>query len=320
MNQDSDLSLAMPPDGPSPDLARLAELLRAHAPYDGSFELRVPGVHVTRTSHIHKELAHGVLHPSLCVVAQGAKRVLLGPDVFEYDASRMLVYSVDVPIAAQVTEASGAAPFLGLRVDLDPARIAELTPKVFPHGLPRGLEGRAICVDRVEAGVMNAMVRLLDLMGQPGEAELLAPLVLDEIILRLLRSPLGPRVALIGQADSRIQRVAQAVAWVQAHFDQSLDVERLATLAHMSPSSFHQHFKAITSMSPLQYQKALRLQEARRLMLMTLLDAGTAGRRVGYVSPSQFSREYGRYFGSAPTRDVARLREQAVASADRTPE
>lgn len=318
MTQDSDLLHAPPPDGPPPDLARLADLLRAHAPCDGSFDLRLSGVHVTRTSRIHKELAHGVLRPSLCAVAQGAKRVLLGPDVFEYDASRMLVYSVDVPIAAQVTEASAAAPFLGLRVDLDPARIAELTPKVFPHGLPKGLEGRAICVDRVEPGVLNAMVRLLELMGRPGEAELLAPLVLDEIILRLLRSPLGPRVALIGQADSRLRRVAQAVSWVQAHYDQPLDVERLATLAHMSPSSFHQHFKAITSMSPLQYQKALRLQEARRLMVMSLLDAGSASRRVGYVSPSQFSREYGRYFGAAPTRDLARLRQQrdAIAEAD----
>jgi AraC-like DNA-binding protein len=311
MTQDPDPPRPTPPDGPPPDLARLAGLLRAHAPYDGSFDLRVPGVHVTRTSRIHKELAHGVLRPSLCVVAQGAKRVLLGGDLFEYDASRMLVYSVDVPIAAQVTEASAATPFLGLRVDLDPARVAELAPKVFPHGLPKGLEGRAIFVDRTDAGVMNAMVRLMELMGQPGEAELLAPLVLDEIILRLLRSPLGPRVALIGQAESRLQRVAQAVAWVQGHFDQPLDVERLATLAHMSPSSFHQHFKAITSMSPLQYQKALRLQEARRLMLMTMLDAGAAGRRVGYLSPSRFSREYGRYFGSAPTRDMARLRQQA---------
>ncbi|HEX9082476.1 MAG TPA: AraC family transcriptional regulator [Holophagaceae bacterium] len=293
------------------DADRLAALLRAQAPCDGSFALRVPGVHVTRTSRIHKELAHGVLRPSLCVVAQGAKRVLLGTEVYEYDPTRMLVYAVDVPIAAQVTKASAAAPFLGLRVDVDPARVAELVPKVFPHGLPKGQEERAVCVDRVDPGVMNAMVRLLELMGQPGEAELLAPLVLDEIILRLLRSPLGPRVALIGQAESRIQRVAQAVAWVQGHFDQPLDVERLATLAHMSPSSFHQHFKAITSMSPLQYQKALRLQEARRLMLMTMLDAGTAGRRVGYLSPSQFSREYGRYFGSAPTRDMARLRQQA---------
>ncbi|MDE3033650.1 MAG: AraC family transcriptional regulator, partial [Acidobacteriota bacterium] len=218
--------------------------------------------------------------------------------------------------AAQVTQASASAPFLGLRVDFDPARVAELVPKVFPHGLPKGQEERAVCVDRVDPGIMGALVRLMELMGQPGEAELLAPLILDEIVLRLLRSPLGPRVARIGQADSRLQRVAQAVSWVQAHYDQPLDVERLATLAHMSPSSFHQHFKAITSLSPLQYQKALRLQEARRLMLMSMLDAGTAGRRVGYVSPSQFSREYGRYFGHAPTRDVARLREQREATAD----
>lgn len=307
---------AMPPDEPHPDVASLAELLKAHAPYDGSFEPRMRGVHVTRTSRIHKELVHGLLRPSLCVVAQGAKRVLLGTESFEYDPSRMLVYSVDLPIAAQVTQASGSAPFLGLRVDFDPARVAELVPKVFPHGLPKGQEERAVCVDRVDPGIMGALVRLMELMGQPGEAELLAPLILDEIILRLLRSPLGPRVALIGQADSRLQRVAQAVSWVQAHYDQPLDVERLATLAHMSPSSFHQHFKAITSLSPLQYQKALRLQEARRLMVMSMLDAGTAGRRVGYVSPSQFSREYGRYFGHAPTHDVARLREQGQAAAE----
>jgi AraC-like DNA-binding protein len=311
MTPDPALPSPEEPEHTPADRGRLADLLRAQAPCDGSFDLRIPGVHVTRTSRVHKELVHGVLRPSLCVVGQGAKRVMLGQEIYEYDASRMLVYSVDVPVAAQVTQARATEPFLGLRVDLDPGRIAELVPKVYPQGLPRGQDGRAICVDRVDERVLNAMVRLMELAGQPGEADLLAPLVLDEILIRLLRSPLGPRVALIGQEESRIQRVAQAVTWVRTHFDQPLDVERLATLVHMSPSSFHQHFKVVTSMSPLQYQKALRLQEARRLMLMTQLDAGTAGRRVGYQSPSQFSREYGRYFGSAPTRDIARLREQA---------
>jgi AraC-like DNA-binding protein len=297
--------------GPASDLARLTELLEAHAPYDGSFDLRLPGVHVTRTSRVHKELVHGVLRSSLCLVAQGAKRVMLGKDIYEYDASRMLVYSVEVPVAAQVTQASLDAPFLGLRLDLDPARITELTAKVYPHGLPQRGEGRAICVDRADAQVLNAAVRLMGLASQPGEADLLAPLVIDEILIRLLRSPLGGRVALIGQEESRIHQVSKAVSWVRTHFDQSLDVERLAAMVHMSPSSFHQHFKAVTSLSPLQYQKALRLQEARRLMLLARMDAGIAGRRVGYLSPSQFAREYGRYFGQAPTRDIARLREQA---------
>lgn len=314
-------------DSGSPELARLADLLLAHAPYDGTFELRLPGVHVSRASRTHKDFHHAVQRPALCLVAQGAKRVMLGQELYEYDASRVLVYSVDVPISAQVTQASLDAPYLGLRIGLDPARIAELTAKVYPLGLPRRSEGRrdgqgegrAICVDQLDAPVINAVVRLMELASRPGEAELLAPLVLDEILIRLLRSPLGSRVALIGQEEGQLHRVAKAVSWVRANFDQPLDVERLATLVHMSPSSFHQHFKAVTSMSPLQYQKAIRLQEARRLMLLTRLDAGTAGRRVGYQSPSQFAREYGRYFGNAPTKDVARLREEGAtpaASAD----
>jgi AraC-like DNA-binding protein len=295
------------------DLGRLVDLLKAHAPYDGTFDLRLPGVHVSKASRIDKEMHHAVMQPALCMVAQGAKRVILGKEVYEYDASRMLVYSVDVPITAQVTHASLDAPYLGLRLDLDPARIADLTAKVYPLGLPKREDGHAICVDQVDDPVINAVVRLMGLASQPGEADLLAPLVMDEILIRLLKSSLGLRLAMIGQEESRIHQVSKAVTWVRAHFDQPLDVERLAGMVHMSPSSFHQHFKAITSMSPLQYQKALRLQEARRLMLLTRLDAGTAGRRVGYQSPSQFAREYGRYFGDAPTRDIARLRERGGA-------
>ncbi|WP_243295137.1 AraC family transcriptional regulator [Geothrix mesophila] len=302
---------SLEPEPSRPDVTRLANLLLALAPYDGTFELRLPGVHVSRASRAHAAFHHAVQRPGLCLVAQGAKRVMLGQELYEYDASRVLVYSVDVPVSAQVTQASLDAPYLGLLVDLDPARIADLTAKVYPLGLPRRSEGRAICVDQLDVPLIDAVVRLMELASRPDEAELLAPLVLDEILIRLLRSPLGPRVALIGQEESKLHRVAKAVAWVRAHFDQPLDVERLATLVHMSASSFHQHFKAVTAMSPLQYQKAIRLQEARRLMLLTRLDASTAGRRVGYQSPSQFAREYGRYFGNAPTKDVARLREQA---------
>jgi hypothetical protein len=147
----------------------------AHAPYDGSFDLRLPGVHVTRTSRVHKELVHGVLRSSLCLVAQGAKRVMLGQDIYEYDTSRMLVYSVDVPVAVQVTLASLDEPFLGFRLDLEPSRIADLASKVYPHGLPHQGEGRAICVDQADAQVLNAVVRLMGLASQPGMPNSLRP-------------------------------------------------------------------------------------------------------------------------------------------------
>jgi transcriptional regulator GlxA family with amidase domain len=158
------------------------------------------------------------------------------------------------------------------------------------------------------------VARLLTLASQPDDAELLAPLVIDEILIRLLKSSLGPRIALIGQEESRLHRIAKAVTWVRTNFDKPLDVERLAAMVHMSPSTFHQHFKAVTSLSPLQYQKALRLQEARRLMLAKRMDAGTAGQRVGYLSASQFSREYGRYFGQPPAKDIARLQSTVSRS------
>ncbi|MBI1754220.1 MAG: AraC family transcriptional regulator [Acidobacteria bacterium] len=295
------------------DLAKLVRMCTAHAPYDGTFDMRLPGVHVSRASRARKDMAHGVIPPALCLVAQGAKRIILGKEIYDYDASRMLVYAMDVPVAAQVTQASLDEPYLGIRLDIDPARISELTAKVHPYGLPKREAGHAICVDQVDDHVLNAVVRLLGLASQPGEAALLAPLVMDEILIRLLNTSLGQRLAMIGQEESRLHRISKAVSWVRSHFDQPLDVERLATLVHMSVSSFHQHFKAVTELSPLQYQKALRLQEARRLMLLSKLDAGSAGRKVGYQSVSQFTREYGRYFGNAPTKDIALLVQTAGA-------
>jgi transcriptional regulator GlxA family with amidase domain len=145
--------------------------------------------------------------------------------------------------------------------------------------------------------------------GQPGDAELLSPLIVDEILIRLLRSPIGVRVAQMGFTESSVERVAKAISWLRINFSQPMKVEDLAELVHMSVSSFHEHFKSVTSMSPLHYQKVLRLQEARRLMLSAMMDAGAASQRVGYLSASQFSREYSRFFGSAPTKDIARLRQ-----------
>ena len=234
---------------------------------------------------------------------------MVGQEVYEYDPSRMLVYSVALPVAAQVTQASYSEPYLALRLDLEPQKIAELVLKVYPHGLPPVQERSAVYITPVDLSIVSAAIRLMECLAQPGDAELLAPLVVDEILIRLLRSPIGVRVAQMGFAESSVHRVAKAISWLRANFSQPMKVEELAELVHMSVSSFHEHFKSVTSMSPLHFQKVLRLQEARRLMLSTMMDAGTASQRVGYLSASQFSREYSRFFGSAPTRDIARLRQ-----------
>ena len=296
-------------DRSEPDTAKLARLLAAYAPYDGAFELRIPGVHAARASRTNKECIHNIRVPSLCIVACGAKTVIVGQDVYEYDAARMIVFSVALPVAAQITQASFAEPYLSLRLDLDAQKIAELMLKVFPNVLPPAQERSAVYVTPVDASIVNASVRLMECLAHLHDAELVAPLVKDEILIRLLRSPIGARVAQMGLAESSVQRIARAISWLRANYSQPMKVEELAELVHMSVSSFHEHFKSVTSMSPLHYQKVLRLQEARRLMLSTMMDAGTASQHVGYLSASQFSREYSRFFGSAPTRDVARLRQ-----------
>jgi AraC-like DNA-binding protein len=292
------------------DTAKLARLIAAYAPHDGSFELRIPGLHASRFSRINKECVHALRVPSLCIVAQGAKTVIVGDEVYEYDASRMIVFSVALPVAAQITQASHSEPYLALKLDLDPRRIAELVLKVYPHGLPPVQERSAVYITPADASIVNAVTRLMECLAQPGDDELVSPLVIDEILIRLLRSPIGVRVAQMGFAESSVHRVAKAISWLRTNFPQPMKVEDLAGLVHMSVSSFHEHFKSVTSMSPLHYQKVLRLQEARRLMLSTMMDAGTASQRVGYLSPSQFSREYSRFFGSAPTKDIARLRQE----------
>jgi AraC-like DNA-binding protein len=250
--------------------------------------------------------------PALCIVAQGAKTVMLGREVYSYDASRLVTYAVALPLAGRVTQASRLEPFLVLVIRLDPRRIAELTLKVFPHGVPGSNNSRGVIVGPTTTAIVDAAARLVESMAHPGEAEFLSPLVIDEILVRLLLSPAGPRVAQIGQQESSVNRVATAVSWVREHFAQPIALDDLANLAHMSVSSFHQHFKAVTNMTPLQYQKVLRLQEARHLMLTRMLDAGSAARQVGYLSASQFSREYTRHFGRAPTRDIATLRTEGV--------
>jgi AraC-like DNA-binding protein len=297
-------------------LRRLANLLAGYTPHDGAFQLRLPGTWAVRLSQMTTEASYATFGPALCVAAQGAKVVMLGREVVEYDPAHLLVFAVDLPVASQVTRASRKDPYLGFVMDLDPVRVAELAPRVYPRGIPRASDVGGLFAGRATDAIVDAVSRLLELLAHPEDANLLGPLVVDEILIRLLRTPIGRRVAQIGNAKSGVQRVAEAASWIRAHFAQPVTVEEMAGSVHMSASSFHQRFKAVTSMSPLQYQKVLRLHEARRLMLFQRMDASDACRRVGYVSPSQFSREYSRFFGNAPVKDVARLRQEGFAPSD----
>ena len=293
-------------------LRRLANRLAAYAPHDGAFQLRLPGTYAIRLSRMTTEASYATLGPALCVAAQGAKVVMLGREVLEYDPAHLLVFAVGLPISSQVTRASRKDPYLGFTLDLDPARVRELAARVYPRDVPKASDDCGLYVGRATDDIVDAVTRLLDLMVQPEDADLLGPLVVDEILIRLLRTPIGSRIAQIGHTRSGVQRMADAVTWIRTHFAQPVTVEEMAASVHMSASSFHQRFKAVTTMSPLQYQKVLRLHEARRLMLFQDMDATDACHRVGYLSASQFSREYSRFFGNAPSKDIARLREDGL--------
>ena len=303
--------------GPGPlKLRRLANLLSSYTPHDGAFQLRLPKTYAIRLSQMTTEASYATLGPALCVAAQGAKAIMLGREVLEYDPSHLLVFAVDLPVSSQVTRASRKDPYLGFTMELDPTRVAELAARVYPRGIPKASASRGLYVGRANDAIVDAVTRLMELMAHSDDADLLGPLVIDEILLRLLRTPIGLRVAQIGQPKSGVQRIAEAASWIRAHFAQPVTVDEMAASVHMSASSFHQRFKAVTSMSPLQYQKVLRLHEARRLMLFQGKDASDACRRVGYLSASQFSREYARFFGNAPTKDIARLRADGFGSGD----
>lgn len=249
--------------------------------------------------------------PSLGIIAQGAKSITVGLETYQLGKSQMMMQPVSLPVALNITKASESEPLLATRLDLDPQRISEFVLKVYPNGLPPVRQWNAGYVVDADVNIVNAVIRLLECLQKPGDAELLGPLIMDEILIRLLRSPIGVRVAEMGFADSSVHQVAEAINWLQENFTQQIKVADLAEFTHMSVSFFHEHFKAVTSMTPMQYQKTLRLQEARHLMLSSQMDATTACRMVGYVSDSQFSRDYSSFFGASPRRAIARLRNHS---------
>lgn len=287
------------------DLKTLAKLIEKYAPHDGRFDLSVGGLHVIRTTKPSEIAMHTMATPGMCIVAQGAKCCSLAHQDFEYDETRLIVYAAEVPVAVKITKASNEEPYLCLIVDIDPHKLTDLIMKVFPHGVPKQQEAKAIYLGKSNGNIVKTAIRLMEIILQQEDADLLAPLMVDEILIRLLRSPSGPSIAQIGVTDSNAQKVAKAITWIKNNYAQSVKMDDLAKIAGMSVSAFHTHFKSVTSMSPLQFQKVLRLQEARNLMVTKALDVSTAGYEVGYSSPSQFSREYSRHFGISPAKDIA---------------
>jgi len=292
-------------------MGELARLLSRHAPQDGVCPTPIPRVSAIRLSAPGDELIHALHPPSVCIIAQGAKRVMLRNEVYTYDASRFLVFSTDLPVSAQVVRAKFDTPYLCFRLDLDPAEVSELVMQLGTARMPRAATARGLFLNDVSDDMLDAAIRIMRLLDAPEDAAMLAPLAVRELVYRLLRSEQGERLAQVARADSHAARVMRAVAWLKANFAEPLKVEALASECSMSASSLHHHFRALTSMSPLQYQKQLRLQEARRLLLSERMEVSRAGFSVGYESASQFSREYSRLFGVPPSKDVSRLREFA---------
>lgn len=247
--------------------------------------------------------------PSLCLIAQGSKRLLVGGESYVYNTDRYLLTSVHLPTVVCVAEASPEKPYFGIRIRLDQQQLSQLMADSQLPPPKNQQPSRGIATAAVTPPLLSAVLRLVELLDDERDIPILAPTIQREIIYRLLVGELGNRLRQIATVGSLTNEVSRAIDWIKENFQSPLDVDDLASQARMSRSTFYQHFRSVTAMSPLQYQKLIRLQEARRLMLTEHLDAASAGHRVGYGSPSQFSREYSREFGASPLRDVAGLRE-----------
>lgn len=287
------------------DLKCLASLLAKYAPHDGAFTIGSTGLGVSRYSKTNAEKIAVFSHPSLCIVPQGAKFVSLAQGEFEYDSSLMVIYAAEVPLKVRIVKASEEEPFLGLAIPIDFKQLNEVVMKVFPNGVSKTHKSRAVYVDHTNPHILKTAVRIMRLIEQQEDCDLLVPLAIDEILVRLLRSPVGESIAQIGVTDSHASHVAKVIAWLKDNYATQIKMEDLADIACMSVSSFHTHFKSITAMSPLQFQKTLRLQEARKLIRSNRMDISRAAFEVGYASATQFSREYSREFGLPPSKDCA---------------
>lgn len=280
--------------------------------HDHGHETPLPGLSVT-VAEAPTGPFHGVYRPSLIVVLQGAKISRLGDRIFRYDQGKCLIASLDVPIRAEIVTASRNTPYIAFALNIDPAVIAELLLELVRDTARPASAPVALGVHQLPGVVIDPLERLLALASRPRDIPVLAPMIRREIVWQLLNSPQGTMLRQIGLADSRMARIGRSVAWVRDNFTSTISVPHLAALAGMSPATFHRHFKAATAMTPIQFQKQLRLQEARRLLLRDGADVAQVGFSIGYESPSQFSREYRRMFGAPPGRDGIEIR-RSVAS------
>jgi AraC-like DNA-binding protein len=288
-------------------LTQLLGLVARHA--DGRrTETAIPRV-VISTGRAPTGSLPGIFQPMHCLVLQGEKQVMIGDRVLTYDSASYFVASLELPASGRIVRASPERPYIGASLALCQESLAELLPEV-PGKRENPTMGFA--VSPVTTELLDPWLRMLRLLDTPQDIAVLAPLFEREILYRLLQGPQGGVLRHVASAGGRLSQVRQAIAWIRMHYDQPLRVETLADLAGMSTASFHRHFKAATAMSPLQYQKSLRLQQARRLLIAED-DVSSAGYAVGYESASQFSREYARLFGAPPARDAARLRANGGA-------
>jgi AraC-like DNA-binding protein len=301
----------------APGLDEMAALMTRFTKTDGIHPTSIARLSLARSSRTGDRIP-ALYPPSLCVIAQGCKAVMLGDERYVYDRSRFLVASVDLPAVGQVIEATPEKPYLCFMLELDQKEVASILLDADAEGsVPARAEqatARGLFLTQASPVFIESVLRLLRLLATPEDIRALAPLAEREILYRLLKSDEGWRLRQIAAGHGQARRIAKAIAWLRTHFHEGLRVEALAEEANMSVSSFHAHFKSVTAMSPLQYQKQLRLHEARRLMLTDTVDAATAGHRVGYESPSQFSREYRRAFGVPPATDMRKLLPAAPAA------
>jgi AraC-like DNA-binding protein len=288
------------------DRDELVERMARAIPEDGISEV-FPGLFLARSSR-PTEKVHSVFKPAFCVIAQGSKHMLLGEELFRYDPGHYLISTVDLPIVSHVAEGSKERPYLSFRLNLDASLVASVMMESRIETKKGDASVKAMDVSPIDANLLDAVVRLARLLDTPDEIQVLAPLFIREIVYRLLRGEQGARLSHLLASGGDTRRISRAVKQLRENIDQPLKIENIARELGMSVSGFHHHFKSVTAMSPLQFQKQVRLQEARRLMLGEDLDVASASFRVGYEDPSYFSREYKRLFGAPPQRDIAQLR------------
>lgn len=287
----------------------IAKLIERYSGQDGVHKTAIPSLSFIKESHVTERL-YAVYKPSFCIIVQGEKEVMLAQEHFRYGPADYIVASVDLPVTGQVIRAASNSPYLALKVEFTPSQILEVLSDSSIQAGPKKSTNRAMYVNKVEPSLFDAVVRLVRLLDNPNDISVLAPIFTKEILYRILQGPHGNVLAQMAIEGSYTYRIRDVIEQIRMNYNRPFRIEELAEKVNMSVSSLHRHFKEVTAMSPIQFQKQLRLQEARRLLLLKSTDAADVAFQVGYESPSQFSREYSRMFGLPPIEDIKRLREK----------